>query len=405
MDPLDIMTNIEKVTPYFQAIFSADAQEVIGYEVLGRFQLENGDVKSLGSFFRDDTVPGEYQLEVDKVIINKALTYYSEQDCTLKLFFNQNADLLLEDQGESLLELFLSYVPKGLKLENIVIEIDEHSSKEGEEFLQHLFSYYRTYGIQLSVANIGDTGANIDRIGRLNPNILKVNLEILRQSHEVAAHQDILHSLSILSRKIGAALMYENMEASFQLQYAWRNGGRFYQGYYLHRPSSAFIEINHAKKMLVDKFQQFIRYEKRKLRAIHQFTGMLQARLQPLLIKGHNLEDYDDWLHSIAGELNNISFRMYICDENGFQLSPNLFRENGKWKADSQYRGKNWSWRPYFLEHIMKMSMEKKGILSDLYSDIESGESVRTYSCLITKNRFLYVDISYEYLYENQDLL
>ncbi|WP_404432682.1 EAL-associated domain-containing protein [Sutcliffiella horikoshii] len=405
MDPLDIMTNIEKVTPYYQAIFSADAQEVIGYEVLGRFEIENGDVKSLGAFFRDNSVPGEYQLEVDKVIINKALTYYTEQDCTLKLFFNQNAELLLEDQGESLLELLLTYVPKGLKLENIVIEVDERSSQEGEEFLQHLFNYYRTYGIQISVANIGDAGANMDRIGRLNPNILKVNLEILRQSYEVAAHQDILHSLSILSRKIGAALMYENMEASFQLQYAWRNGGRYYQGYYLQKPGPFFIDINQAKEVLVEKFQQFIRYEKRKLHAIHQFTGMLQTRLQPLILKGDNLEEYDEWLQSIADELTNISFRMYVCDENGFQLSSNLLKDNGKWKANSTYKGKNWSWRPYFLEHVMKMSMEKKGILSDLYSDIESGESVRTYSCLITQNRFLYVDISYEYLYENQDLL
>lgn len=303
------------------------------------------------------------------------------------------------------MELFLSYVPKGLKLENIVIEMDERTPKEDNEYLQHLFNYYKTYGIQISVTNIGDAGLNMDRIGRLSPNILKVNLEILRQTYEVAAHQDILHSLAVLSRKIGAALLYENMETSFQLQYAWRNGGRYYQGFYLHKPGPTFIEIDHAKEILVEKFQQFIRYEKRKLHAIHQFTWMLQNRLQPLLLKGHNLKEYDEWLHSIADELTNISFRMYVCDENGFQLSSNLLRDNEKWRADSSYNGKNWSWRPYFLEHVMKMSMEKKGILSDLYNDIESGENVRTFSCLITQNRFLYVDISYEYLYENQDLL
>ncbi|WP_339145638.1 MULTISPECIES: EAL-associated domain-containing protein [unclassified Sutcliffiella] len=405
MDPLDIMTNLERVTPYYQAIFSAEAQEVVGYEVLGRYLTETGEVISLGQFFRDTTVPGEYHLEVDKVLINKALTYYLANDCDLKLFINQSSELLLKDQGESLLELFLSYVPKGLKLENIVIEMDERTPKEDNEYLQHLFNYYKTYGIQISVTNIGDAGLNMDRIGRLSPNILKVNLEILRQTYEVAAHQDILHSLAVLSRKIGAALLYENMETSFQLQYAWRNGGRYYQGFYLHKPGPTFIEIDHAKEILVEKFQQFIRYEKRKLHAIHQFTWMLQNRLQPLLLKGHNLKEYDEWLHSIADELTNISFRMYVCDENGFQLSSNLLRDNEKWRADSSYNGKNWSWRPYFLEHVMKMSMEKKGILSDLYNDIESGENVRTFSCLITQNRFLYVDISYEYLYENQDLL
>ncbi len=405
MDPLDIMTNLERVAPYYQAIFSADTQEVIGYEVLGRYQMENGDVTSLGHFFRDTTVPSEYQLEVDKVIINKALTYYTDNDCELKLFFNQSADLLLEDQGESLLELFLSYVPKGLKMENIVIEMDEHSSKEDNEYLQHLFNYYKTYGIQVSISNIGDAGGNMDRIGRLNPNILKVNLEILRQSYEVAAHQDILHSLAVLSRKIGAALLYENVEASFQLQYAWRNGGRYYQGFYLHKPGSEFIEKNYAKKILIEKFQQFIRYEKRKLHAIHQFSGMLQNRIQPLLSKKTEMEELDGWLQSIAEEMSEISFRMYVCDENGFQLSSNMLKDNGKWRTLPSSKGKNWSWRPYFLEHVMKMSMERKGILSDIYSDIETGETVRTYSCLIAQGKFLYIDIAYDYLYENQDLL
>lgn len=405
MDPLDIMTNIERVTPYYQAIFSAEAQEVIGYEVLGRFQMENGDVTSLGTFFRDTTVPSEYQIEVDKVVINKALTYYTDHNCKLKLFFNQSAELLLEDQGESLLELFLSYIPKGLRLENIVIEMDEHSSKEDNEYLQHLFNYYKTYGIQISVANIGDAGGNLDRIGRLSPNILKVNLGILRQSYEVAAHQDILHSLSVLSRKTGAALLYENMEASFQLQFAWKNGGRYYQGYYLHKPGPDFIEIDHAKDILIDKFQQFIRYEKRKLQAIHQFTEMLQSRIQPLITKKSDLESLDGWLVPIAEELSEISFRMYVCDENGFQLSSNLLKDNGKWGAYESSKGKNWSWRPYFLEHVMKMSMDKKGILSDIYSDIETGETVRTYSCLIAEGRFLYIDIAYDFLYENQDLL
>ncbi|MCM3616464.1 EAL domain-containing protein [Sutcliffiella horikoshii] len=405
MDPLDVMANIERATPYYQAIFSADAQEVIGYEVLGRFQMENGDVISLGPFFRDKNVPSEYLLEVDKIIIQKALNYFTEQNCMLKVFINQSADLLLEDQGESLLELLLTYVPKGLRLDNIVIELDGLSSKEENEHLHHIFSYYKTYGIQISVANIGDAGGNMDKIGRLSPNIIKVNLEILRQSYEVAAHQDILHSLAVLSRKIGATLLYERMEASFQLQYAWRNGGRYYQGYYLHKPSPVFIENDFAKKVLKEKFQQFIRYEKRKLQAIHQFTARLQNLIQPLLPKKIEMEELDEWLLSIAEKISEISFRMYVCDENGFQLSSNMVKDEDCWTAIESSIGKNWSWRPYFLEHVMKMSMERKGILSDIYSDIDTGETVRTYSCLITEGKFLYIDIAYNYLYENQDLL
>lgn len=49
MDALDILTDLENVIPYFQAIFSADEHQVIGYEVLGRYNGQNG-VESLGDF-------------------------------------------------------------------------------------------------------------------------------------------------------------------------------------------------------------------------------------------------------------------------------------------------------------------------------------------------------------------
>jgi hypothetical protein len=67
--------------------------------------------------------------------------------------------------------------------------------------------------------------------------------------------------------------------------------------------------------------------------------------------------------------------------------------------------GKNWSWRPYFLENIIKMRNERKGILSDLYSDIETGETIRTFSFPISSIDYLFIDISYQYLFEHEQLL
>ena len=72
MDALDILTDLDHVIPYFQAIFSADEQLVIGYEVLGRYHGKDG-VESLGSFFLDEGIPEEYKQEVDHVILTKAL--------------------------------------------------------------------------------------------------------------------------------------------------------------------------------------------------------------------------------------------------------------------------------------------------------------------------------------------
>jgi len=52
----------------------------------------------------------------------------------------------------------------------------------------------------------------------------------------------------------------------------------------------------------------------------------------------------------------------------------------------------------------MKMRFENKARLSDLYADIETGEMVRTFSFPIDDENFLFIDLSYEYLYE-EDVL
>ncbi|BBP88909.1 hypothetical protein BsIDN1_25270 [Bacillus safensis] len=66
-----------------------------------------------------------------------------------------------------------------------------------------------------------------------------------------------------MQKKIGAALIYEDIEANFQLQYAWRNGGRYFQGFYLHEPAGELIDRSHRKDQLREEFQQFIAHEKK----------------------------------------------------------------------------------------------------------------------------------------------
>ena len=110
-------------------------------------------------------------------------------------------------------------------------------------------------------------------------------------------------------------------------------------------------------------------------------------------------------LLTLAERLNSICFRLYICDEEGYQTSPNILQKEGEWEVHPEYLNKNWSWRPYFLENIIRMRHEKKGILSDLYSDIETGETIRTFSYPLNNKEYIFLDLSYSYLYENDELL
>lgn len=118
VDPLDILTNIEDVFPHYQAIFSAEEQKVIGYEILGRMKLESETV-SLGSFFTDSSIPDEYKLEVDHKVLTQALDLFTTADDDLLIFINHDANILMLDHGESFLELLKEYEARGIQLNRI----------------------------------------------------------------------------------------------------------------------------------------------------------------------------------------------------------------------------------------------------------------------------------------------
>ncbi|WP_153126242.1 EAL domain-containing protein [Peribacillus tepidiphilus] len=398
MDAVEVMINLERIQPYFQPIFSADEHRVIGYEILARYKELNDEIKSLGPFFQDENIPEEYRIDVDNYVLEKALKFLVNQDSECFIFINRDPNLLTYDHGEDFLDIVKKYIPEE-KLHRIVLELTESRYKGDLDHLHHLLSYYKTYGIKIAVDHLGED-SSLDIIAQISPHILKVNLEQFRKSGW-EAYRDVLYSISILARKIGATLLFESIETVYQLHFAWKNGGRYYQGFYLANPQANLID----KEILKDRFKKechrFILAEKRKLERIFSIKNEIQEKIQELLAKTKKTPLYTEQLKTIAAGLNNISFRLYVCDEDGFQLSPNIFKKDGSWIVQHEYREKNWSWRPYFLENIMKMRNDKRGILSDSYNDIETGETIRTFSIAINEKDYLFVDVSYDFLYEN----
>lgn len=401
MDALDILTDLEHVIPFFQPVFSADRHRIIGYEVLGRYCGE-GQVVSLGPFFYDKSIPDEYRLEVDNVVVKKALEKALTLDKDMLLFINRDVELLIHDSGEEFLQLLLQFQEKGIFLTNVVLEI---SADERKNDIDHLLNYYRTYGIKVAIDKKGGDSSLLDQIGQLKPDIVKVDLMPLRATNPPPAYQEILYSLSILARKIGATLLFKNIEMVYQLQFAWKHGGRYYQGLFLGEPSNDFTSRDILKEKLKEEFHQFILYEKTKLESVYKVSEQFQLKISEIVNKNWKSVDYEDLLKLLSSKLDNIAFRMYVCNEDGFQKTPNMFKKEKLWVLQDEYKQKNWSWRPYFLENIIKMRTEKKGILSDLYNDIETGEMTRTFSYPLNTQDYLFIDLSYDFLYRQDSLL
>jgi len=396
MDAIEVLTNINSLTPFYQPIFSADEHVVVAYEISGKL-MNNGDWVALNTFPYDEDIPEEYRVEVQHKILHTALAQLKTEPKTFDIFLPCNANLLVLDYGESFFDIIKQYIPED-ELSRIVIVISEHNFKGDFNQLNNILRYYKTYGVKIAINQVGSE-SHLDYIKKLSPNILKVNIEQL--SYESwGAQNDLFTSLGALARKIGANMLFEGIDTVHQLQFAWKNSGRYYQGKFLADAATNLISRDKLKNSFKDKCRQFIATEKRLLEETYNTLKRLEGELEQEVQQAAPTSKAPQLLLELARRLDYCTFRIYICDEEGFQTSPNIMRVNGEWNVQTEAVNKNWSWRPYFLKNIIKKKNDQKGIFSDVYSDIDTGEMTRTFSIPLEDNEYLFIDITYDYLFK-----
>ncbi|WP_100399115.1 EAL domain-containing protein [Bacillus sp. FJAT-44742] len=405
MDALDIVLHKDKALPYFQPVIGADKQDVIGYEVVGRFKNEE-EIISLGSFFQDQSVPEEYRLDMDEYIQDQAIQKYIDEEQDGNLFLNVDANLLVGDGADKFISrLRAREENEDFDMTRVVLIITEHDFHGEVSHLKYFIQYVQSVGIKVAIDDVEKSGTHLDRIAYLRPNIIKVNMDLIDDGSFPDVYREVLHSLSMLSRKIGAALLFKRISTFNQLNYAWRHGARYYQGSYLEKDLSDFVDPFKYKESLKKDFHHFLDFERKKIKAQLTLSEKLNIRLQEALHDLKDQKDYDHLAQVVAKRLDDLCFRVYICNEDGFQQSGNAVKVEGTWEYHPEDKSKNWSWRPYFLENIIRMNYEGRGFLSDLYTDIHKDELIRTYSSPINEQMYVFIDIPYSYLFEQDFLL
>ena len=407
MDPVDIMLNQNHVTPLYQPVFIADTHLVVGYDVFPYFNKAEDELESLDWFFQDPSIPEEFRQEIHHVIIKKSLDYYIEQDePSLFLFLDYDSHIILKDRGEGLLNILEGYKERGVQFNKIVIQLRDEFPQEEIDAVRVLFNYLKSLGILVALDHIGLKNGNLERLAYLMPNIVKIDLSFLNREGLPQLYRDIHYSLTLLSQKIGATIMFKGISTYSQLHHAWQNGGRFYQGSYLKAPQAEFVEPTICKETLQQDFQKFVEYKRKKIQAQSDVALQINQQLKTILAKIDRQDHYDEIIQEVAKACDDFTFRIYITDHTGLQLSSNIEKnKDGKWELHPESRHKNWSWRPYFFENVAKMTVEKRGILSDLYTDIDRNEQIRTFSYPLTDQLFIFLDIPYSYLFEQEGLL
>ncbi|SDD16176.1 EAL domain, c-di-GMP-specific phosphodiesterase class I (or its enzymatically inactive variant) [Paenibacillus sp. UNCCL117] len=382
-----------EISPYFQPILSLQTQHIIGYEALGR-HVAGGVVRSLGPFFQQSGLPDERLVKVDRLIREQAIAAMARAPGEERLFLNLKPSWIYRKARRvSELPTLQMAERHGLDPSRIVVEITEEPFSGKLEELSEMIGLYREAGCTIAIDDIGSGHSNYDRIASLQPHILKIDLKLMKKGARHEGYHALLNSFSILAAQMGASMLVEGVETKEDLHYALKVGARYVQGF-LFSPAEAELQRKEAyEPLLREHIALYTHGELERHRALFSAASGLRTLLSARS-GARTPAEADALLQTLSGHVDKNVVRMYICREEGFQVSSNYTRNpDGSWRRDAAYEGSNWIWRPYFIPTVLQMKHGGQGCLSQPYTDLETSRSMQTYSEPLGEAHYIFFDL------------
>jgi EAL domain-containing protein (putative c-di-GMP-specific phosphodiesterase class I) len=385
----------DNVVAYFQPILSAEINDVYAYEVLGRYLDNDGKFKSLGPFFNNPDTSPEEALKVDRIIRRYAMKKYAEEKRSEYLFINIKLAWLLPfiENPEEMVTLQLAK-EFGISPEKLVIEITEEDFNSNEEYLRAIV-HYKKAGCRIALDDYGKEASNIDRLAKLQPDIIKINIDYIHNSETSYHYREYLRAIAVFADSVGIEILYEGVETEPQLDICISSKGRFFQGFLFAVPQASMRD----KKINTFVFSTLIAaaYSAIQTNAanVESLKNSFDIHVERFFLENpfdREKVNNDEYLIKLFRELPEV-IRIYLCSRKGIQLSNNIERQLDDNIVCKNYKNKNWAWRGYFHEIIKAFIRGRKSCLTNPYRDFTTKEKICTYCYAINDDVFLFVDI------------
>jgi EAL domain-containing protein (putative c-di-GMP-specific phosphodiesterase class I) len=383
----------DNIIAYFQPILSADSHTVYSYEVLGRFVDSDGVVKSLGPFFSDANTTDEDARKIDQIVRRYALKKYAEEKRNEYLFLNIRLAWLEKfvDKPEELPTI--RWVQEfDINPNRIVIEITEEEFNAKDAHI-NVLAYYRNAGFRIALDDYGKNASNIDRLAKIHPDIIKINIDYIHKSEKSYHYREYLKSLTTFAGAVGIEVLYEGVETQQQLDICMSSGGRFYQGFLIAKPQASMQDA--IINQLVFSTSTENAYKEQHERILHADTlkKSLDFKIMNFLYWNPSfIKEFDIYLPKLCRELPEVS-KIYLCNKRGNQISYNFEWHSGD-VISYDYRGKSWAWRGFFQEALETFIAGRKSYLSTIYRDFTTKKRIFTYFYALDEDVFFFADIN-----------
>lgn len=227
----------KRVTSHYQPIVHAkDTRQVYAYEALLRGLEPDGSLVFPGKMLtlaRD----ADLLFQLDLAARLSAVREASRLGLKVPLFINFTPTAIY-DPAFCLRSTVAAISEHGIPPSNVVFEIIESDHAPNANHLKSLIAYYRQAGFRVALDDLGAGYSSLNLIHQLRPDIMKLDMELVRGIHQDPYKASITEKLLELAQKLGILTVAEGIETPEELRWVREHGVDFVQGYLIAKPAS-----------------------------------------------------------------------------------------------------------------------------------------------------------------------
>jgi EAL domain-containing protein (putative c-di-GMP-specific phosphodiesterase class I) len=150
------------------------------------------------------------------------------------LFLNLHPSDLLDE------ELFATDTPLARVANRVVLEMTERASLDGIKDVQARVASLRELGFRIAIDDLGSGYAGLTSFALLEPNVVKLDMALVRNLHKEPTKQTLVRTMISMSRELGIIVTGEGIETPDERDELAQAGCDLMQGYLFAKPGDPF---------------------------------------------------------------------------------------------------------------------------------------------------------------------
>ncbi len=373
----------------FQPFIDTATGRVAGVESLARLKGADGILRSAGPLFVDPQINQSWLRRLDRAVRDNALSRIHEAPEDWFFSINISPRWISRLRPQQALPSLKQLAKHGINPNRIVFEITELCG--ANQRLVEAVAQYRAVGGRIAVDDFGAGHSQLDRVLALRPDILKLDMRLFKDAAKGGPSYEVVRALAQMAEKTGCWIIAEGVETEDELHFALECGARYVQGFIFSGGQPHFFAPDAFSTQFATLRDHYVQNKlsgHHRSLTLHRESAELMAQLKtwaetPLCPTTPPPIMPKPWL-----------LRIYLCDRQGTQITPNFQWENGTWHCDPQCIAHNWSWRPYFHQLLAGSVGGHRLTLSPTYRDANTNQYCLTAGQMVSDgNRLLLLDI------------